>query len=596
MEIENFKIFSEKIRIELGHPAVLIGPNNSGKTSVIQALSLWSSGVKAWYEKKGRPDRKEALERVSAGINRLNILDVPVTETRFLWNNTNVTNNGKSVTIKISVGIECRDSIKNCCMIFTYSNPEVIYCRPDIETLRDNDLLMQAADLQFHLLYPMSGIMANISADTEETPLLDGRIKMLLGQGQTAQVLRNICYKVTEQDEVNDTNDWFKITEIMNKIFLVNLNKPVLNIARGSLQMSYRQEGTDADLDISLAGRGLQQMLLILAYLYWHRNSVLMIDEPDAHLEILRQRQIFSILNDVAFNTNSQIIIATHSESILDEAMDTNLTLILDGTADNLAKRQHIIDTLKTFGIEHYYKARINPRILYVEGSTDIAILKALAEHLNHIEAVRILERTLNVYYTKNIEPENTLSNQLDRIGGSFGRFQSHFSTLKDFVPGLKGIAVFDNDNADRPENITDDFALLYWKNYEAENYFISPLVLKKYAQNLFGEQSGLLFQNEDTQNFIDTVNETLLNDIFNGDKNQLDEYLGLSVSLQKTLLRTIKMSRFAETVFRNYAEKYHRPVLLNKGEFYRLVPFCLPQEIPAEVKEKLDLLVKYLS
>jgi len=73
VEIENFKIFSKKIRIELGHPAVLIGPNNSGKTSVSQALSLWSLGVKAWYEKKGKPDRKEALERISAGINRLNI-------------------------------------------------------------------------------------------------------------------------------------------------------------------------------------------------------------------------------------------------------------------------------------------------------------------------------------------------------------------------------------------------------------------------------------------------------------------------------------------------------------------------------------------
>ena len=37
LEIENFKRFGEKQRIELDPPAVLIGPNNCGKTSVIQA-------------------------------------------------------------------------------------------------------------------------------------------------------------------------------------------------------------------------------------------------------------------------------------------------------------------------------------------------------------------------------------------------------------------------------------------------------------------------------------------------------------------------------------------------------------------------------
>ena len=35
------------------------------------------------------------------------------------------------------------------------------------------------------------------------------------------------------------------------------------------------------------------QMLLVFAYLYSHKRSVLLVDEPDAHLEILRQKQVF---------------------------------------------------------------------------------------------------------------------------------------------------------------------------------------------------------------------------------------------------------------------------------------------------------------
>ena len=57
LEIENFKRFGAKQRIELDHPGVLIGPNNCGKTSAIQALALWSQAVRAWYDaRKGNKD------------------------------------------------------------------------------------------------------------------------------------------------------------------------------------------------------------------------------------------------------------------------------------------------------------------------------------------------------------------------------------------------------------------------------------------------------------------------------------------------------------------------------------------------------------
>jgi len=46
IEIENFKTFGGKQRIELDHPAVIYGPNNSGKTSAIQAIALWGQAVK----------------------------------------------------------------------------------------------------------------------------------------------------------------------------------------------------------------------------------------------------------------------------------------------------------------------------------------------------------------------------------------------------------------------------------------------------------------------------------------------------------------------------------------------------------------------
>ncbi len=58
LEIRNFKRFGDTQRIELDHPAVLIGPNNCGKTTAIQAVALWSLAVRAWQEKKGQAPPK----------------------------------------------------------------------------------------------------------------------------------------------------------------------------------------------------------------------------------------------------------------------------------------------------------------------------------------------------------------------------------------------------------------------------------------------------------------------------------------------------------------------------------------------------------
>ena len=63
--------------------------------------------------------------------------------------------------------------------------------------------------------------------------------------------------------------------------------------------MAYEEAG-GTKLDLSSAGRGLHQTLLLLAYLYANPQTVLLLDEPDAHLEVLRQRQIYQLLTELA--------------------------------------------------------------------------------------------------------------------------------------------------------------------------------------------------------------------------------------------------------------------------------------------------------
>jgi hypothetical protein len=271
--------------------------------------------------------------------------------------------------------------------------------------------------------------------------------------------------------------------------------------------------------------------------------------------------------------------------------------LFLNGTADNVAAKKDMRNALRTYGIEHYYKAKIHPRILYIEGSTDIEILQGLASRLGHKKAINVLNEKLNPYYTQNIDPEDNIENQLDRAGGAFNRNHlAHFNALKAFVPELKGFALFDNDNNKRSDIINNVIATVFWKEYEIENYFLTPEVMINFIKDCQKNMAQDLFMHEDEKIFIQALDEVLLLKVFDNSAEVLEQYYKGGRDLKRMLLRNTKMSEFAEEVFRRYAEKMDHPMLLTKGEFYRLVPFCPVEEIPKEVTEKLDMLVQYLE
>ena len=254
-------------------------------------------------------------------------------------------------------------------MRFRNQGDDLVYCTLDEATLARPEVIETAAELRVELLYPMSGL------ETEEPVLQPGRIDVLLGQGQTAQVLRNLCLLVYRESP----NDWDRIAELMKRLFNVQLGKPQETV-RGSITLFYRQVDVKELLEVALAGRGFQQMLLIFAYLYSHRNSVLLIEEPDAHLEILRQKQVYVLLREIAAENESQVVMVTHSEVVLAESLERNLTLLLEGQADDLAARTDILNALKFYGAEHYMRARQRGYVLYVEGRTDVEMMRAFRQ------------------------------------------------------------------------------------------------------------------------------------------------------------------------------------------------------------------------
>lgn len=582
ISIKNFKIFEKDIKIELTNPTVLIGPNNSGKTSVLQAFALWSLGIKAWKLQKGK---SKGRIRYGIPINRLNLYQLPVQNARFLWNKCEVRKGSTDpIVVTISLGLDINNEIYDCPIDFTQNNSELIYCKPTGALIDNSDVLEAASNLQVNLLYSMSGIAI------EEEQRQTERVNYLMGQGMTSEVLRNLCYNIANKN----AEDWKRITNWMDKLFNMKILKPQL-LPSGLLSLTYKHHSTKKPLDIASAGRGALQILLLLTYMYSHKSSVILVDEPDAHLEIIKQKTIYALLNDVANMNKNQLIIATHSEVVLNEAVDNSISMILDGEVKTISnKDQEVSPTLKEFGIEHFYKASITHNVLYVEGSTDIFILKTFAQLLNRQKVIDILEGELNCYYIQNPCNDNNIENIIERKEGYYNStFVRHFKAIKKVIPSFIGIGIFDSDGKEcKTDGYPDDLTVYKWEKYEIENYFISQDTLDQY----FAENYDDIFH----EFYLKAKQEAITSFLFDENKEQYNTFINSPADAQKLIWDTVsknkKMSKFVDLLMKKFTEDSGLVYPMRKGEYYKLINYMSPGNVDEEISRVLDLIEDKLT
>jgi len=563
LTIRNFKRFAE-VDIELGSPVVFVGPNNSGKTSALQALALWDIGLKRWNER--RSGRATPEKRPGVTVNRRDLVAIPIPNANLLWRElhvrdvSNVADRPQTSNVRIEITVEgvTGDRSWRCGLEFDYANEESFYCRPlrqsEGRTPERMPIPDEAGTAAIAFLPPMSGLAAT------ETRLDHGAVNVRIGEARTAEVLRNLCHRVREDHPAH----WERLVALIDSLFGAELEPPRYIAERGEITMRYRERGVT--LDLSSAGRGLQQTLLLLAYLYANPGAVLLLDEPDAHLEILRQRQIYRLISDTARESGGQIIAASHSEVLLNEAADRDLVIAFVGRPHRLAegdRGSQVSKALREIGFEQYYQAEQTGWVLYLEGSTDLAVLRALAQRTGHDDATRALERPL-VHYAAN-QPRAV---------------QRHFHGLREAIPALRGIALFDRLERTPPD--LRPVECLVWRRREIENYLCSRATLESYAAAVADDDvPGPLFVGPEVEKRVGAMREAI------DEIASALERLGRGSPWDPG---TKVSDDFLAPLFRAYFGKLGLPEdLMTKKSFYELAEHVVPEELDPEVREKLD-------
>ena len=562
--VRNFKRFGE-VEIELGSPVVFVGPNNSGKTSAMQALALWDVGLKRWNEKRAGKSTPE--KRPGVTVNRRDLVAIPIPDANLLWRDLHVRDvrrvegrqRTSNVRIDLVVDGVTRGRPWTCGLEFDYANEESFYCRPlrlpgDAKAGR-MPVPDEAGHVRIAFLPPMSGLAAT------ETRLDQGAVNVRIGEGRTADVLRNLCFRIVEEEPAR----WDELVDHVERLFGVELDPPRYVAERGEVAMTYRERGTR--LDLSSSGRGLQQTLLLLAYMVGNPGAVLLLDEPDAHLEILRQRQTYRLLTGVARETGSQIIAASHSEVLLNEAAGRDVVVAFVGRPHRIDDRgSHVLKALREIGFDQYYQAEQTGWVLYLEGSTDLSILQAFARRLGHERASRALERPF-VHY----------------VGNRVRAAQSHFHGLREALPRLRGVALFDRLDSAPPDMAPIE--CLTWARREIENYVCTRAALEAYAAaSAPAAGPGPLFTAAGADRRVGAMRESI------AEIESALKTLGKGSPWDADLKAS---DDFLDPLFQAYFAKLGLPNLMAKKNYHELAD-CVPGgEIDPEVGAKLDAIAR---
>lgn len=150
LTIGNFKWF-EAAEIELGQSVLLIGPNNSGKTTALQALALWDVGLRLWNAKRGGKTSPE--KRPGVTINRRDLVPIPIPTADLLWRDLHVREGERLGAVKggrLNLAQRTFESTSQC---QEYQNPESGLADWNLTTPMKNHLFAVHYDLPGMKMY-----------------------------------------------------------------------------------------------------------------------------------------------------------------------------------------------------------------------------------------------------------------------------------------------------------------------------------------------------------------------------------------------------------------------------------------------------------
>jgi predicted ATPase len=483
VRFSHYKAFKSFV-INLQEFNVLVGPNNSGKSTIVGAFRILHEGLRKARAKS--PERVNVNGVATMGY-KLNIDELPVAAENIFHNYDD--SQSAIITFKLS-----NENIIR--LHFPEGGECLMVAEPKSGAVRSPKDFRHLFDVEVAFV-PILG-----PVDQKEPLFAKEAARLALMTSGASRNFRNIWYHYPE--------DFEKFRELVQSTWPgMDIERPEVAGDRRQLHMFCPEERYPRE--ICWSGYGFQVWCQMLTFIVKaSQASLLVIDEPDIYLHSDLQRQLVALLRDFG----PDILIATHSTEIIAECEPTSLL--------NINKRKSAASRVKDVSqLKRVFSAlgsNLNPtltqlaktrRVVFVEG-LDFQLLSVLAR-------VRGMQRLANrsdfaVVQTEGFNPRRAvdLAAGIEKTVGS--------KVLKAAVldRDYRSDAEIDDVKAELERN---GFEVHIHGRKEIENYLLVPECLQGALESRLREKarrSGTpLKPTPDVQTLLAECMESCRHDVF---------------------------------------------------------------------------------
>ena len=335
---------------------VLVGPNNAGKSTVLDAFRILMAAHK--FASRRVPSPLQVHDQTIMGYD-IPTAQIPISlanihfdyqadrETSVLFS----LENGNKLTLTFHDNARC------------------------ILTIDARQRTTNTSQFKRHFPISIYSIPTLGPLEEQEELLSDGYVSQSIGTRRAHRMFRNIWHRWSNEFPVFQKlveNTWDGMT----------ISRPELNREYPPRLTMFCTEGR-VDRELCWAGFGFQVWLQILTHLTNSIDAnVLIVDEPEIYLHPDLQHRLFHLLKA----TDKQVILATHSAEMVNEAEHDDVIIVdkLKRTATRVADIDGLQKALFSIGSgQNIHLARLSrgKKILFLEGD-DYRLLRRLAARL----------------------------------------------------------------------------------------------------------------------------------------------------------------------------------------------------------------------
>jgi len=463
IKIKNYKCIVDLEMENISDVVVIAGPNGSGKSALLEAIGLLKESIGTYYSRKQIPDAVSVnadFAEIEIGfeitdgernflkrVHNIDIGQTPVQSNNLLIGNVKILKNGQIQTIKVDTGLS---------QILSYFDPDsdvgiMEYISPHrrLPERRITNISLAPLSLEQEKQLRFYNVDNKFNQLKEYLVALEMKgLQELKKTGNKVDYLKNI-------------------KELFEDFFEP---KRFIEIEITGSQINYWINTPWGKHDIDSLSSGEKELLMVFTNLHKLnlRNSIVLYDEPELHLNAALESRVVNQLRKVGIN--NQFFITTHSTEVVGSVPYEELFQINFYEGRNQIKRvsdeREKVEIFKALGANVNLQL-ISEKIVFVEGESDKEILETLfPEYRKRISFIK----------TQGVTSLMEINQRVAELLQEASKYSAFYLIRdRDFLT--------DREIEELKKRYNN--RIYIWRRFHIENYFLESGLILSVLQNL---------------------------------------------------------------------------------------------------------------